>query len=89
MHHILSHVWMRQAICFDPRLTEKEQQCLYLSAQGKSLKELTVFFNISKRRVEQYRQSIFQKLACNNITEAVFIGIRYGKIVLDSFCGLP
>ena len=44
MQNVLSHVWMRQVIYLDVRLTEKENQCLYLSAQGKTIKEIALFF---------------------------------------------
>ena len=80
MQSVLSHVWIRQSICLDIRLTEKEKQCLYFSAKGKGLKETARLMNVSTRRVEQYRESIFRKLGCKNIIEAVIVGIRYGKI---------
>lgn len=80
MQSVLSHAWIRQPICLDIRLTEREGQCLYLSAQGKSVKQIALFFNVSVRRVEQHRRTIFEKLACNNIIEAITIGVRYGKI---------
>ncbi|MGC1182616.1 helix-turn-helix transcriptional regulator [Legionella sp.] len=79
MQNALSHVWVRQVIYLDFRLTKKENQCLYLSAQGKTIKEIALFFQVTVKRVEQYRQAIFEKLACTNMIEAVFIGICYGK----------
>ena len=36
--------------------------------------------NLSVRRVTQYRQSIFRKLGCKNITSAIIVGIRFGVI---------
>ncbi|WP_019217981.1 response regulator transcription factor [Legionella tunisiensis] len=77
---LLSNTWIRLPICFDLRLSEQEKQCLYLSAQGKELKEIAVFLNVTLRRVTQYRQAIFQKLGCRNITSAIIVGIRYGVI---------
>lgn len=77
---LLSHTWIRQPICFDLRLSEQEKQCLYLSAQGKELKEIAGFLKVSLRRVTQYRQSIFQKLDCRNITSAIIVGLRFGVI---------
>jgi DNA-binding CsgD family transcriptional regulator len=82
MQALLSHVWVRRTLCFDLRLTELEQQCLYLSAQGKGIKEIASFLKVSSRRVEQYRQAIFQKLECKNISEAITLGLRYGEIML-------
>ncbi|MGC1182139.1 helix-turn-helix transcriptional regulator [Legionella sp.] len=55
MKNVLSHVWVRQVIYLDFRLTKRENQCLYLSAQGKTIKEIALFFQMSVRRVEQYR----------------------------------
>ncbi|HHF7344423.1 TPA: helix-turn-helix transcriptional regulator [Legionella feeleii] len=77
---LLSNTWIRLPICFDLRLSEQEKQCLYLSAQGKGLKEIAAFLNVSMRRVTQYRQAIFKKLGCRNITSAIIVGIRYGVI---------
>ncbi|STX42861.1 transcriptional regulator LuxR [Legionella donaldsonii] len=77
---LLSSTWIRLPICFDLRLSEQEKQCLYLSAQGKGLKEIAAFLKVSIRRVTQYRQAIFKKLGCRNITSAIIVGIRYGLI---------
>ena len=77
---LLSNTWIRLPIHFDLRLSEQEKQCLYLSAQGKGLKEIAAFLNVSMRRVTQYRQAIFKKLGCRNITSAIIVGNRYGVI---------
>jgi DNA-binding CsgD family transcriptional regulator len=77
---LLSNTWIRQPICFDLRLSAQEKQCLYLSAQGKGLKEIAAFLKVSIRRATQYRQSIFQKLGCKNITSAIIVGLRFGEI---------
>ncbi|KTC96439.1 response regulator transcription factor [Legionella feeleii] len=77
---LLSNTWIRLPIHFDLRLSEQEKQCLYLSAQGKGLKEIASFLNVSMRRVTQHRQAIFKKLGCRNITSAIIVGIRYGVI---------
>jgi DNA-binding CsgD family transcriptional regulator len=79
---LLSHVWLRRTLWLDGRLTDQERRCLYLSAQGKSLKEIAVFLDISVRHVERHRQAIFQKLGCKNIAEAITLGIRYGEIMI-------
>ena len=84
MQALLSHTWIRQPICFDLRLSEQEKRCLYLSAQGKGLKEIASFLNVSIRRITQCRQSIFQKLGCRNITGAIIIGLRYGEIIIPN-----
>lgn len=80
MQSILSHTWMRKKIIVSSRLTEQEAKCLLLSSQGKSLSEIADFFNVSTRRIEFCRQSIFRKLFSRNIGEAIVKGIRYGQI---------
>jgi DNA-binding CsgD family transcriptional regulator len=80
MQALLSNTWIKQPIGFDLQLTEQEKQCLYLSAQGKGLKEIAAFLKVSLRRVTQYRQSIFEKLECRNISSAIILGLRFGVI---------
>jgi DNA-binding CsgD family transcriptional regulator len=80
MISILSHVWLKRRVCLDLRLTEREKQCLYLSALGKSIKEIARYFKVTVRQVELYRQAIFKKLFCKNIGEAIAKGLRYGEI---------
>ncbi len=80
MISILSHVWLKRRVCLDLRLTERERQCLYLSAVGKNSKEIACYFRITVRQVELYRQVIFKKLLCKNIGEAIAKGLRYGEI---------
>lgn len=77
---LLSQSWVLRPLCTNGRLTTREQQCLYLSAQGKSMKEIAVFLNISERQVGHHRNNIFQKLECKNIAEAIAKGLRYGEI---------
>jgi len=77
---LLSHVWLRRTLVLDKRLTPREQQCLYLSAQGKKIAEIALFLNISARQVERHRQAILQKLGSKNLAEAIAVGLRYGAI---------
>lgn len=78
MHGLLAHVWLRRTIYLDSRLTEREKQCLYLSAQGKTIAEIAKILSIHSRRIEKHRESICKKLGCKNIVEAVFVGVRFG-----------
>ncbi|STX43565.1 lipolytic enzyme / transcription regulator protein [Legionella donaldsonii] len=77
---LLSQSWVQRPLCLDGRLTSREQQCLYLSSQGKSMKEIALFLNISERQVGHHRNNIFQKLECKNIAEAIAKGLRYGEL---------
>ncbi|WP_232220468.1 helix-turn-helix domain-containing protein [Legionella tunisiensis] len=49
---LLSQAWVQRPICVDGRLTNREQQCLYLSSQEKSIKEIAIFLAISERQVD-------------------------------------
>jgi DNA-binding CsgD family transcriptional regulator len=80
MQVLLPNTCIKLPIRCDLRLTEQEKECLYLSAQRKRIKEIALFMKVSTRRVTQYRQSIFEKLNCKNITSAIIVGIRYGEI---------
>lgn len=77
---LLSQSWVQRPLCIDGRLTHREQQCLYLSSQGKGIKEIAIFLNLSERQVERHRNNIFQKLECKNIAEAIAKGLRYGEL---------
>lgn len=85
MQVLLSSTWIRQPICFDLRLTEREKRCLHLSAQGKTLKEIAAFLKVSAERVTQYRKSICQKLNCKNIASAIIIALRWGELRPEHF----
>ncbi|WP_269570399.1 LuxR C-terminal-related transcriptional regulator [Legionella tunisiensis] len=41
---------------------------------------MAFFLNLSERQVERHRNTIFQKLECKNIAEAIAKGLRYGEI---------
>lgn len=69
----------------DGHLTPREKTCLHLSAQGISNLAIAGFLDIHERTVEKIRESIFKKLGCKNICEAVALGIRYD----GSFYGRP
>ncbi|WP_019215536.1 helix-turn-helix transcriptional regulator [Legionella tunisiensis] len=77
---LLSQAWVPRPICIDGRLTTREQQCLYLSSLGKSIKEIATFFDVSERQVVWHRNNIFLKFDCKNIAEAIAKGMRYGEI---------
>ena len=80
MIELLSHVWLRHFITSDARLSEIESQCLYLFSQGKTAPQIAQILSISERQIKRYRENILRELDCNNITQAVVIGIRYGQI---------
>lgn len=66
------------------RLTEREQNCLLLAAKGYTTEETAQVLNIKPSTVETHRLSILNKLSCSNMSQAVFEGIRMGKIQQES-----
>ncbi len=76
MQGLLAHVWLRRTFYLDSRLTEREKQCLYLAAQGKTIAETARILTIHSRRVEKHRQSLCRKLGCKTLVEAILVGLR-------------
>lgn len=61
----------------DDRLTQREQN---LAAKGYTTDETARILSIKKSMVETHRLSVFKKLSCRNIGQAVFEGIRFGQV---------
>ena len=80
MKDLLSHVWLRHLVTVDIRLTEIENQCLYLFSQGKTAPQIAAFLTLSERQIKRYRENILRELNCKNITQAVVVAFRYGLI---------
>jgi NarL family two-component system response regulator LiaR len=64
-------------------LSERETQILKLAARGMSNQEIADELIISKRTVEGYMRSIFNKLGVGSRTEAVIYGLKRGWFALD------
>ncbi|MBY0544193.1 MAG: helix-turn-helix transcriptional regulator [Gammaproteobacteria bacterium] len=80
MNSLLSHVVMSTPIMFDERLSQREVNCLFLAAKGKTSEETAVLLNISPATVESHRKHIKRKLNCLSLSQAVFEGIRWGYL---------
>ncbi len=78
MESLISRVAIDHKLSFDHRLTEREVSCLQLSAWGKTSQEAAHLLGIKTSTVRTHRKEILRKLKCSNITEAVFVGLRYG-----------
>ncbi|WP_396426719.1 response regulator transcription factor [Lederbergia sp. NSJ-179] len=52
-------------------LTEREQQILQLSAEGKTAKEIGTELFLSSRTVRNYMSEVLQKLEAKNKIEAI------------------
>ncbi|MFC1999099.1 response regulator [Chloroflexota bacterium] len=64
-------------------LSERETQILKLAARGMSNQDIADELIISKRTVEGYMRSIFNKLGVGSRTEAVIYGLKRGWFALD------
>ncbi len=61
-------------------LSEKELEFMKLSASNLTLKEISYTMKVSPKTVENYRDSLFQKLDINNRAALILYGIRNGLI---------
>ncbi|MBI2865024.1 MAG: response regulator transcription factor [Chloroflexi bacterium] len=62
------------------RLTEREQEILRLTAEGRSAREIGEMLALSPRTVERHRANLMEKLDLHNRTEVVQYAIRKGII---------
>lgn len=80
MELFISKVAKDDAITLTKKLTNREMSCLYFAAIGKSIDETAQLLGIKQSTVKTYRKEIIRKLQCNNMTHAVFEGIRLGYV---------
>lgn len=64
----------------EKQLTEREVECLFWAANGKSSDETAIILNIKKFTVEEYRKNIKRKLSCTSIASAIYEGVKFGYI---------
>jgi len=65
---------------FMQQLTEREVQCLYWAAHGKSSDETAIILKIKKGTVEDHRKNIKRKLNCSTMAHAIYEGVKRGYI---------
>lgn len=75
---LLSTTEVLHRLSFDNQLTSREVACLYLAANGKTSEQSAKVLGVTKATIESFRKRIIQKLDCDNLTQAVFKGIRVG-----------
>lgn len=80
MQSILEEVTIVRHFEIDQRLNEDEANCLYLTALGKTEKEIASITNKNIKTIKILKTSILTKLQANNDAHAVYKGIRYGCI---------
>jgi DNA-binding CsgD family transcriptional regulator len=59
-------------------LTNREIECLQLTANGNTYAETAALMNISPATVRCYRRTIIDKFSCRTIAAAVAIAIKQG-----------
>ncbi len=64
----------------DPHLTQREEECLYWRAQGKTLPEISLILGISINTVGFHMKNLRRKLNCHDSVQAVVKGIKLGLI---------
>lgn len=62
-------------------LTEREIECAYLLAEGKSYKDIAKIYSLSPRTIEEHSYNIRHKLRCKNKSE--LIALLSKKIHMD------
>jgi DNA-binding CsgD family transcriptional regulator len=61
-------------------LTRREIEVLTWSARGRNAAQVAKELGITKRTVDQHRQTILRKLQASNITHAVAVALTSGLI---------
>jgi DNA-binding CsgD family transcriptional regulator len=62
------------------KLSKREREILAWVSEGKTAWEIGNILKLSQRTVEWHLKTIREKVNCNNVTQAVAIGIRKGVI---------
>jgi DNA-binding CsgD family transcriptional regulator len=60
----------------DMELTERELECLYWIAEGKTSDEIAVILGISRNTINNYITSVMRKTATKNRSEAIAYAVR-------------
>jgi DNA-binding CsgD family transcriptional regulator len=62
----------------DVYLTDREVDCLYWYARGKSAKEIAIIFNKSEKTINRHLENIRQKLNCHKQAELIRLAEEMG-----------
>lgn len=64
-------------------LTLREKEVLYLTAEGKTTREMADMLHLSTKTVEKHRAKVMQKLDLQNLSELIKFAIRKGLIDIE------
>ena len=65
---------------YEISIPDRELSCLYLSANGKSAKQIADILGLKKTSVDTYIKRVKQRLNAKSTSHAVLIAIRRGLI---------
>ncbi len=75
--YLVSIVWSQKVpVGREADLTDREVECLYWIAEGKTSEEIAVILGISRNTINNYITSIMRKTATRNRPEAVAYAVR-------------
>lgn len=66
-------------------LTEREEEVLRLVAEGKTAKEIAKLLNISPRTVENYKNSLQDKLGLSKTSDLIKYAVKHGIVDLENY----
>lgn len=66
-------------------LSEREEEILRLVAEGKTAKEIAEILYLSPRTVENYKNSIQEKLKLNKTSDLIKYAIKHGIVDLEEY----
>ena len=69
----------------DEVLTQREQEVLRLVAEGKTAKEIAATLYISRRTVENYKNSISDKLGLHKTSDLIKYAIKHGIVDVEEY----
>ncbi len=79
---LLKNTTITATMLFDSRLTQREKQCLYWAAMGKSSQETSELLDVTKHTIELHRKKIKKKLQCRSLAQAVYVALRFDHLAL-------
>ena len=80
MESLLYETEQRNLPTLDRRLSFQERKCLYLTSQGKEIKETANILGLSQRTIKYHRANIIKKFNVANITAAVAYAVQCSSI---------
>jgi len=75
MSHVIHDAISQHQCCRDiaspKNLTQRQEECLYYLAQGKTAKEIAIILNLSNRTVEHHLDAVKLKYCCTSRSDLI------------------